>query len=205
MKKKIRFRQLLEPHGYSTPILLEVLNWMLRTGQDYTARCGWYEYGVDKQIFGYSANNHPSHTSIEIDQLRIYFLNAVFSSPQHKVIEDWRKSERINLDSYRMLDFSTSEWNIASDWHFIKSMKGAKMKKEFYHPDYPDRIDPYVITIPKISTRGNGYSISYDFTFPKYPDSAWSAGVSQFEGEPISEFLNRSVSYFKERLIKQPA
>lgn len=200
-RKKIKLRELLNiGGGYELPVLLEVLNWMLRTGNDYTHQSGWYREGVDKQIFGYSANNHQSASRIELDKIRLYFLNAIIAAAA-PVVEKWRSDNGISLEGHVYLSFNPSSSDCMKQWNYINSLQGRALKKAYYHPDYPDRVNPYIRSI-KVFSVGCGIEIGYDFTFDCHPGGGWlGTELRQLEAESISDFLDRAVGYFSKRLL----
>lgn len=200
-RKKIHFQKLLNlGGGYGVEIQLEVLNWMLKTGQGYTKRTGmWYVDGVDKQIFNYSANNHDSRTAIDLDMMRLYFLNGIIAEAGD-IIEQWREASNIKLNNYIWLWHSDElppyqNQRDAAYWTFKKlsSLTGKKLKKEFFHPEYADRTQPYIKSA-KFASVGNGLEFHFDFTFIEYPDSGWSYGIPSFQQgkeESIEIFIRR--------------
>jgi hypothetical protein len=196
---KIKFKDLLEPHcGYPLHIVLEVLNWMVKTGKPYHVRSGWYAYGIDKQLFGYSGNDHDSRTDIKPPMLRVYFLNAVLCSA-HPIIEKWRADFGIKLDGSFFLKYNDSKY-IDDNWRFIQKLPNKPLKKAYYQPEYKDRINPYIKSL-WIYTIGGGISIGYDYTFDCCHDSGWrNDDLSQGNNEGLSDFFDRAVIYFKERI-----
>lgn len=202
---KIKYRNLLNMGGgYPIEIQLEVLNWMLKTGKPYYHRSGWYEWGVDKQVFGYSANNHVSRCAINLDTLRLSFLNAIISEAQ-PIVQQWRDDFGVKLDGHLWLShwderppIRWTGWGARYAIGQVLAKRGAKLKKEHFHPEYPDRLNPYVRGI-KITTCGNGLEVIYDFTFDCHPGGGWAAPtLRQREAESIPMFLFRVLNHFEE-------
>lgn len=200
-RKKIKFRELLNiGGGYDLSIRLEVLNYMLKTGKLYTHRSGWYEYGVDKQIFGYSANNYESKTAINTYYLRLNFLNAILADAP-PIVQKWRDENGISLDGSFMLSHVPSTSDCCQFFTIINRLVNKPLKKDFYHPDYTDRLNPYISSV-KVFCVGNGIQIEYDFTFDCHPSGGWrGTELRQTENESVSDFFKRALKYFDERLL----
>lgn len=201
-RKKIKFRELLNiGGGYDLSVLLEVLNWMLKTGKEYYERSGWYVSSVEKQILGYCGNSYNSGYPLKQSMLRLHFLNAIIGAAD-PVVEKWRTENKIELDGHVWIPIKPSG-DIIEQWDFINSLNGKLLKKQYYHPDYPDRVNPYIKSV-KIFCMGDGIEIGYDFTFDCHPGGSWSGSVfRQTDTESVSDFFNRVVQYFCERLTPE--
>lgn len=213
MKRKIVFQKLIDGH-YDLSTQLQVFNWMLRSGQPYNEYIGrWSRVGVDQCLYGYSANNYSSMTNLlpSIEQnLMLGFVRAIVRTP-NIVVEKWRKKEGIGLGKFRMLDISEDypkqgEINGRSDGHWwlsgqiysLKDALGKELKKEFFHPDYPNRTAPKFLS-HSLSTCGNGYVLSYTFSFLECNnyDPGWDYNMYQKKDESIDLFINRAHSHLK--------
>ncbi len=203
-KHRIYFKKLIDG-DYPLDVELEVFNWILKTGKphrQYTSK--WYEDGLDKCMFGYSANDHDSNTPFAtgenlFKQIQCAFENAIVRTP-NKPVKEWRTKERIGLDTYRILEFATGfphldrfeHWYLHWGIDNLQKFKGHMLKKEYFHPDYEDRLDPKILDI-KLSCNGyEGYNITFRFSFSKFDyEPGWGHGFSQKKGESINNFVYR--------------
>jgi hypothetical protein len=202
---KIAFSKLIG-NEYSLEIKMNVLDWMLKTGKEHTYRSGWYVNGVSQQLFGYSANNHdyefrlpepyvnfPLKTNT-IDLSLFFdaiFTRAIYEKP-YQSVKNWREKERIHPQKYRMLKFNTNpSIDLSQTISSIQKLKGKLLKKEYHHPEYADRTYPKILKI-KLYTTGNGWVVTYDFSFKECPDSSWTKEFCQKEDESIAEFLSKT-------------
>ena len=215
-KKRIDFQKLIDGR-YPFNIELEVINWMLKTGLTHEFRYGWHRYGVDQHLFGYSANNHKSCTPFLLDSnLRIFVENLLFrgvvkNAYLNEAIQEWRKQENISLNTYRMLSFpeehpkleSHKTWNLYWEIINLKEYVGKYLKKELFHSEYRERINPKIIGI-SFSTCGYGYSVKYTYSFENYNyEPGWDECISQKEGESIDVFIHRVYKEIENALINR--
>lgn len=214
MKRKIVFQKLIDGH-YDLSTQLQVFDWMLKTGQPYNEYIGrWSRVGVDQCLYGYSANNYTSMTNLlpNIGQnLMLGFVRAIVKTP-NIVIEKWRKKEGIFLDKFRMLDIDEeypkdqeiinrqhgNHWLLFWQIYSLKNAIGKELKKEFFHPDYPNRTAPKFLS-HSLSTYGNGYILTYTFSFLECNnyEPGWDYKMYQEKGESIDLFINRAHSHLK--------
>lgn len=206
---KIDFQQLIDGR-YPLNVQLEVFNWMLKTGERHETRTGrWTVDGIDKAIYGYSANNHHSYTDFSKDfsrTLQIGFCNLIVKSPD-QAVKKWRDSENVGLSKYRMLSFPEEypqlniykhHWNLYGEIKRIYDYVGMPLKKKFFHPDYPKRRYPKILSI-RFSTGGDGYTITFCFSFKFGKDGSgaddyepgWDYSIGQKAGESIDMFIHR--------------
>jgi len=212
---RIYFDKLLNGH-YSIKEEMEMINWFLKTGNKYDEYTGrWNKDGISKQMFGYSANSHSAsfpfpivcenfigNASFSFNVLegfiRNCLYNAIIKEPTSPVIK-WRNDEKIEAGKYRVLQFNTDYPEIKHSkfnntyWTLqdLKKFIGMPLKKEFFHPDYKERIEPKIINII-FYTNGNGYVFEYVYSFSNFDyESGWSNHITQAENESIPCFLNR--------------
>lgn len=192
---KIDFSKLIGCE-YPIEIKMEVLNWMLKTGKGYDHKYGWSRDGINKSLLAYCANNRDVPARLpNYNDLNMFF-DAVFAravfSPANKPLNEWREKENIKPYKYRMLKFNNKmpEYPIILIRN-IYELKGKIIKKEYHHPDYPDRTEPKIIRI-SIFTIGNGWEVGYEFSFKEFNyDPWWYKNFRQSENESVCEFLDR--------------
>jgi hypothetical protein len=208
MRKKINFDCLLQPCGGYIPqaAQLEVLNWMLRTGKDPKYQCGRGRFGIDKLVFGYSANDHDSRTPLMgSDRRRMFFLNAIHDycdgTYQAHSASEWRKDMGIGIGKSKFFDFPDGTWDDAHvSIDFAVHLPGKKLKKQYFHPDLLKRLDPY-IQYAKFYTLGEGLVFGLEFTFTSCQGSGWWADpIQQQPGESIPAFMGRVMEDLREKL-----
>lgn len=215
-RQKIQFRQLIENvlNGWWGATELNVFQWILQTGKPLDTRTG----GIHSVLYNYSANNHNSFTGFfrgsfayregytnPNHTLLVAFSNAfVIRANDYTVLAKWRKKERVSLDSYRMLSFPddvpekrsdddrTASFDIRWEIWRLSTFKGAKLRKEKCHPDYPDRIDPFIKSID-FSAFAEGWEIRLEFTFggKDFERNGWNYSFGQKKGESVERFFWR--------------
>ncbi len=214
---KIDFTKLLNGF-YPLEVEMEMINWFLKTGNKFDEHVGnWTVDGISKQMFDYSANsnnckfpfpikcsNFIGNSSYNFNVLKGFISNCLFNAiikyPLKPVFK-WREFEKIQLGKYRMLNFNLDYpkqeekheklqgiyWGILK----LKEIINTPLKKEFFHPDYTERIDPKIIDVV-LFTNGNGYVFEYEFSFSNFNyEHGWNKQICQKEGESIAYFLNR--------------
>lgn len=208
MKRRIDFQKLIDG-DYPLDIELEVFNWMLATGRKYdTPRTGYYHSGMDKVMYGYSANTHDSYTDFGRDfrrTLQLGFVNTLVKTPIPSV-RAWREAERVGLGKYRMFVFPEERpfrgWDLYREIVGIYEYEGRLLKKEYFHPEYQDRTEPRIVRM-NFSTAGMGYRIRLAFTFKGCEDSGWDQYFHQQEGESIDIFIHRFHREMSQLLVPQ--
>lgn len=224
---RISFKKLLDGE-YSHAVELEVLNWMLKTGQKYNERVArWSVDGVSKQIFGYSANSHndvsfpfpikcdprignASFSCSPFDMfLHTCFYNAIMKPASSPVLK-WRNDERIGVCRSRVLNIDDGYMYVKHDsYGGVKStiqdfrhLIGEPLKKEYFQANYKDRTEPKIINVV-FTTNGYGYMLILGYSFKEYKyEAGWDHVISQISGEGIVAFLNRVLVELDELLIK---
>lgn len=223
---RISFKKLLDGE-YSHAVELEVLNWMLKTGQKYNEQVAkWSVDGVSKQIFGYSANSHnhvnfpfpikcepwignASFNCSPFDMfLHTCFYNAIMK-PALAPVWKWREDERIGIDKSRGLNIDDSRilvnhrlyTGVKSTIQDFRNLVGRPLKKKYFQPDFKDRTEPKVIDVV-FTTNGDGYRLILSYSFKEYKyEAGWSHIISQMADEGIEAFLNRVLVELDELLI----
>ncbi len=214
MKKKISFQNLLN-ENYDLITRLEVLNWMLKTGKSYEESKGWARYGVDQWLFGYSANNHQSHTNLLPDvhsKIQLAFVRAIIKTPHYfaDCIAKWRQDNSIYLHKARMIEINdtvvspkdryqprwgkelfTQPYSLPEIW-VLRQFLNRPLKKEFFQPDFQERTNPYFVSC-RFSTVGNGFRIEYRYSFENTLGSDWGIWFHQDKNESLDEFVNRTL------------
>lgn len=214
---KIDFTKLLNGF-YPLEVEMEMINWFLKTGNKFDEHVGnWTVDGISKQMFDYSANsnnckfpfpikcsNFIGNSSYNFNVLKGFISNCLFNAIiKHplKPVFKWREFEKIQLGKYRMLNFNL-DYPKQEEKHEklqgiycgilkLKEIINTPLKKEFFHPDYTERIDPKIIDVV-LFTNGNGYVFEYEFSFSNFNyEHGWNKQICQKEGESIACFLNR--------------
>jgi hypothetical protein len=177
--KKIEFQKLVDKTcPYSPSERLQIIEWFFKTGAEYDVSLGrWHLEGVDSLLYNYSANNHVSYTRIESwSQVYAMFINAIVVTT---CIQKWRDDFGIKLGNKRFLNFKGGEndflfFNKKGLFDTLESLKGKPLKKEFFHPDYPDRLSPYIKDIFfTISVYGCYIKLEYTFDVEGYENNGW--------------------------------
>jgi len=206
MRRKINFQKLIDG-DYNLSTQLRVLDWMLWTGQEFEKQVGrWEKVGIDKTIFGYSGNNCDSYTNLGPDferTLFIGFCNALVKTPDIAT-KEWKDVEHIYLGQNRVIEILEKtpneknsydndwDWDLQSAIEQLFEYNNTKLKKEYFHPDHPERTDPKIIDI-SLSTVGQGYQVAYKFSFrnDNYAPG-WTKRITQNNKESIDMFVNRA-------------
>ncbi len=211
IKRRIDFQKLIDG-AYPLDVELEVFNWMLATGKKYDGpRAGYGHSGMDQIVYGYSANTHNSYTDLGKDfetTLQLGFVNAIVKTPIPSVL-DWRNTERVGLGKFRILSFpderpfSRWNWNLYREIKGIYEYKGRLLRKEHFHPEYPERTEPKILEM-QFSTAGSGYRITLEFSFKNFDyEPGWEKSFSQREGEGIDMFIYRFHREMSQLLLPQ--
>jgi|SRR3972149_3064951 len=197
---KIAFSKLIG-HEYDLEIKMAVLDWMLKTGNGFSHQYGWYRDGINKSLFGYSANNYdckcklPDSSTELNNYFDAIFARAVYGN-ENKPLKEWREKESIYPSKYRMLKFnfdfkSFLEKSTIGLIFEIQRLDGKFLKDEFAHPDYSGRTEPKILSI-SIYTIGHGWIVDYTFSFKEFNyEPGWTEGFIQEKDESIRVFLNR--------------
>lgn len=192
--KKIHFQKLVDLYcPYSSSEKLQILEWMFKDTSRYDVRCGrWHVDGVDKIIYDYSANSHKAYTKIEDwRHVRLMFINAIIPTVK---FQKWREDRGINLGAVKFLNFKIGSnnylrFNQRGIFEIIDLLKGAKLKKEFFHPDYPNRNNPFIYSI-KFTISEKGCHIFLDFTFDECEGASWTKEFWKRDESMEDFFLN---------------
>lgn len=197
---KVDFSKLIG-NKYPLEIKMAILDWMLKTGRGLDHKYGWYRDGINKSLLSYCANNYDRPVCLPKDGNYDLFFDAVFAravySPGYKPLKEWRMKESILPNKYRMLKFNNAipkceQNNIYSLISDIFDFDNKLIKKSLHHAEYPERVDPKIISI-SIFTIGNGWIVKYIFSFKNFDyEAGWDNGYHQNENESIFEFLKRS-------------
>lgn len=212
---RIYFDKLLNGY-YSIDEELEMINWFLKTGNKYDEYTGrWSKDGVSKQMFNYSANSHNANFpfpivcknyigngSFSFDVLDGFIQNCLFNAilkVPTSPVKKWRIAEKIEVGKFRNLHINTDypeikHQNFEDTHRLLQNLKkfiGMPLKKDFFHPEYIERIAPKIINII-FYTNGYGYVFEYVFSFSNFDyEPGWSNYITQLENESIPCFLNR--------------
>jgi len=209
VKRRIDFQKLIDGR-YPLHVELEVFNWMQATGKKYDAPLvSWHHPGMDQVMYGYSANTYDSYTDFGRNftgTLERGFVNAIVKTPIPSV-RAWREAERVGLGTYRMLTFSEEvpfrDWDLYREIRGIYEYEGKLLRKEHFHPEYPERTDPKILGM-QFSTAGNGYQITLEFSFKNFDyEPGWKKAFRQREGEGINMFIHRFHSEMTRLLLPQ--
>lgn len=211
---RIYFDKLLN-RQYSLEVELEMIDWFLWTSYNYDISPRKHSVdGVSKQMFGYSANNHSAsfpfpllgdsnkigNASFSFDVLDAFIQCCLFNIILKKApdaVQRWREAERIALNKFRVTSFSVSDqYFYNQDFHCgllgLKNYIGTPLIKDYFHPDYNDRINPRIVNI-KFYTNGDGYVFQYYYSFEgeNFKNSSWSDYLKQEPKETLTTFIER--------------
>lgn len=212
---RIYFDKLLNGH-YSFEEEMEMINWILKTGNKYDKYVSrWGGAGVSQQMFDYSANSHDAsfpfpivcenfigNASYSFNVLKGFIQNCLYNAILKKpnsAVEKWRNDEKIEPGKFKVLNFNTNYpekkhpkfqntyWALQK----LKNFIGMPLKKQFFHPEYKERTEPKILNVI-LYTNGNGYVFEYVFSFSNFDyEPGWSNHIAQLENESIPCFLNR--------------
>lgn len=204
--KKIHFQKLINHHsGYSRSEILQILEWMFKSSKKYNLATGtWSVDGFDKLVYEYSANTHPSYSKIEgWKHIRQMFINAIVV--ENKTVQKWRDDFGVELNKSKFLNFITGEndylfFNGKDIFEVIESLSGLKLKKEFFHPKYEDRNNPFIVSA-KFTISDSGCHIFVNYTFENCKDSIWHEEFWKRE-ESMEDFFQNSFAKIDSWLIE---
>lgn len=200
---KVAFDRLIGT--FNLELNMVVLDWMLKTGRDHQENVGrWQRDGINKLLFGYSANNHNFVCAIPNEPSSIdMFFDAVFARAIYakagEYATNWRYKNRILPGKYRMfklpnhilpIDETIGIYGLISK---IYALNGRFLKKEHAQPERIDRIYPKIIDI-NIFTLGNGWIVQYDYSFSNINyEGGWAHGFSQDATYSVLNFLQEAL------------
>lgn len=202
-KRKIKFMDLLSPHSMNISIKLQLLEYVFKN-KPKSIQTGWYRSGFDKLIYGYSANDHKSHTAIrDNEHLELILYRLLFSEHSGKECLKFREDLGLN-NGHKFFDLDLKNNNLQfGRWGFfsvLQKLKGRALKKEFFHPDYPKRTEPTIISI-KFTVSESGYHIFFDFTFTETQGSCWGKEYWS-NGKSLPLFLLEAFEDIDKRLVE---
>lgn len=118
-RRKVDFQKLVNSSNhYSLDVQLNVFQWMLETGWEFSRWQGpWEHKGVFEMLYNHSGNDprgkpsdprpssdrHGFDTAWISDKLQLAFVRAIVDTSVYPVVQEWRDKERIALGNYRML------------------------------------------------------------------------------------------------------
>lgn len=162
----------------------------------------WDRQGVDSLLYGYSANSHKSYTRIDSWQ-RVYmmFINAIVITT---CMQKWRDDMGIGLGKTKFLSFKTKgNENLFFGgnpfFDVLAALDGKLLKKEFFHPDYEDRLNPFIKYI-YFTISESGCHIFLGFTFEGCEGSSWTKEF-WMRNEPLEDFLLDSLKKIESWLL----
>ena len=204
-KRKIKFTDLVQEY-YGISVSLQVLAWILKHSKGYTEQSGWYRYGFDKLIYGYSANDHKSLTQIkDREHVELMLYRAFFSTYASPKVLQFRQEngiERYDTAKFFSLDLENPLLSFGNKplFYILDTLSGKELKKEFAHPDFPDRTKP-VITSAKFTISASGYHVFYHFTFEETKGSGWNKEFWSDE-KTLPEFLEQTFREIDKMLVE---
>lgn len=203
--KKINFQQLIENdyHPHTLYAKLQILNWIYKWAEPYNPpKKGWYKDGIDKLLFGYSANDRFSQTGIyDVSKFCHFALFRVLVKTPDEWFKKWKedfgialnKSKFFKLDQdYGNRDCYMGKADVRYLIHSLQKYKGMNLKKEYCHPDYVDRTHAYMTDIR--FTMGSRFQVIYGFNFAvdeTFKGCSWKKSFVQQDDETLRDFLLR--------------
>lgn len=193
-RRKIVWQKLIDG-TYPLEVELAVFQWMQKTGRPYEKWIGkWDRVGMDKCLFGYSANNHDSFACMNKYKLRLIlgFVNSIVKTP-NEVIEKWRSDYGIKLGSHKYLSLDIEDGKIFVEdiINRLLQYKGKPLKRDVFQSNFPERIAPYIQSI-SFSCNHRGYRVCVNFTYQNTQGSGWDRGIYQQEAETVGAFFERA-------------
>lgn len=203
--------------------ILNVYRWLLNISKNCQKQKYWDRWGFHQTFHGYSHNNDTYNTYMLAYNYNsvLYngFVNILCKTDQPKIVADFLKSERIELGRKRIITIEETEDENKyyerltghvgySDIieHLTSSYKDLLLKKEYFHPEYKDRLNPRIIDNINFGTRGECFSVELKFSFDGMYDanncSFWTYEISQKEKEPLRTFFNRAIQEIDLLLIQ---
>ena len=120
MRRKIKFQELVNSYtSYSDEMLFEIFRWMIKTGWGYQSDGRWGNSGVFEWLYGLSSVGSQFYwfTHGFSDRytwrktMKLAFVRAVVSMDCLPVVSDWRKTEKVSIDKYRILDLRIAPYS----------------------------------------------------------------------------------------------
>lgn len=202
----IDFQKIIN-EGYLDEDLLLIYQWVIRIGRECNEQNGWNRYGLHQSFHGYGKNNEP-HEVYPLNRnwkKVIYdgFVRILCKSKHPSVVDKFLLENRIKIDSKRAIKILEDGENMSYDKirhhrscdildYITTAYKGLELKKEFFHPDYPDRIHPRIIDNIKFGTNGLKWYAWFTFSFECLDyEPGWEYTIPQNENENITSFFNR--------------
>lgn len=223
MRRKVKFMDLVATasSGWWSERDFEVLQWVLNSGTEFQS----YTDGLHSIMFGYSANNHNGfvnlitpYQQIPRPAFRYLLLQAytnlfVLPTSSESFLGQWREKEKVSLDGYRFLNFHDDrpEWrsdreegrcdyfDFRHEIYLLGKLPGKPLKKEKCHPDYPNRINPYIKNVDfclvgsRIKDTVFRWVIRLEFTFDMegFERNGWTYDFVQQRNESPARFFWR--------------
>jgi len=207
---RIDFQKLINGY-YNDEEMLYIYQWLIQLGQPCNKQCGWYRFGLHQSFHGYSHNNearsiHPLHSDYRtiIDN---GFVNILCKTNNASCVNDFLKENRIQLGKIRILKipvYEKSEYyykSIINSYdlkdmlhHITTAYKGLLLKREFFHPEYDDRIDPRIIDDMSFGSNNGKWSAWFNFSFKNFDyEPGWQYEFGQKDDESIYSFFDRVI------------
>lgn len=146
--KKVKFIKLLNFRDtYPLEMQFEVFRWMISTGWEFRDRAGVFEwlYGLNTTNSQFCPEEYGFNSKDANDfhlKLKLIFLRAIVSESSNHNIVEWRKKEKILLESSRYLNLNineSSDSNILRSLHILFSadtkLINTKISLNPHHPD----------------------------------------------------------------------
>jgi hypothetical protein len=201
-RRKIKFMDLLSPNNGQLLTKLQLLAYCFKN-KPKSIQSGWYRDGFDKLAYGYSANDHKSHTAIrDNEHLELILYRVLFSTHCHKDILKFRQDLGLDKDT-KFFDFdleNSSGFDGYRLFYLLGKLEGMELKKEFFHPDCLDRTEPRIKNI-KFTVSESGYHIFFDFKFKEYPNSSWGKEYWS-NGKSLPDFLDETFADIDSKLCE---
>lgn len=205
--KKIAFQKLVDHNcPYSLSEQIQILEWMFKTSEKYQiSHDRWYKSGFDKLVYNYCHNDHATKTAIVSEfQIWFMFMNAIVPTT---MIQKWREDYGVKLGLTKFLSFKlgNNEYLRFGDktiFEILNQLQGAKLKKEHFHPDYPNDTNPFIKSI-KFTISYQGCHILLDYTFD-VPDCKYSSWTKEFwkRDESVEDFFLESFKTIDSWLVE---
>ena len=211
MKKlRIDFQKLING-GYDTEEMLLIYQWLIPMGKSCNKQYGWNRYGLHQSFHGYSYNNErneifPLHVDF-IDVVKQGFVNLLCKTNQPTIVKEFLSENRIGIGKIRVIEIHThanGEYykDIVNGWdglrgllnHITTAYKGLLLKKELFHPDLDDHVNPRIIDNISFGTNDNKWYAWFTFSFENFNyEPGWKHNFSQKQDESIYSFFDRVV------------
>lgn len=217
-KLRVDFQKLINNQYYLEDKLL-IYQWLIQLGQTCNKQYGWNRYGLHQAFHGYSKNNEPKEVyALGKNYYEIIdkgFVNLLCKTNKPLLVKEFLEPNRIQLGKIRVLNIPEYDdhidyfRNISNHYgledllsHITVAYKGLLLKKNFFHSDYADRINPRIIDNMSFGTNYGKWYAWFEFSFDIFDyEPGWRYDFSQKDGESIYGFFDRVIKEMDDLIV----